>query len=159
VLHQAMRGIKTALLQEVSYPNKTLIAVCIEGTNVEPFVGAMNINLTEAPQTLAWHTTLYQRMFEYLNNHSITKFEIGLCIGTDAGDGLANFGVCGSHLAIGNNGDFGIFSSTVWKRVSLDRFSRFLSVRYPIFRVISDRMEGIFGENSIPQVFLLNDYS
>jgi len=151
-MDQAMAEIKTALLRQIDYPNKTLIAVRIEGKGIEPFVGAMNLNFTEAPKTLAWHATLQQRMQEYLAKNQITKFEIALAIGTSIEEGLYKVDVMEKALALKEEGISAQFKCASHGRLNVAAI-RHLPQIHPALLPVLNHVEDIFGNNAIPNVW------
>ncbi|HEY4255050.1 MAG TPA: hypothetical protein VGM34_01720 [Chlamydiales bacterium] len=151
-LDRAMAEIKGALLRQTDYPNKTLIGVRIEGRGVEPFVGAMNLNLTEAPRAFAWHATLHQRMQEYLTKNRVTKFEIALGIGTSPEAGHYNICVMDKSLELEGGGMSSSFGYSSYEHLSVEGI-RALFQAHPALLTAVDRVEGVFGNNAVANVW------
>jgi len=151
-LNRAMVAIKDQLSQETNFPNKTLIAVRIQGQNGEPFLGAMNMNLTQVPKSFTWHETLHTRMRDYLIKNQVTKFEIGLCIGSDAGRGLYNVKVLQKQLGLENSSAFSSFTDSFYGGMSFKGL-KLLFEENSIFQLIADRVEDILAENAGPKVW------
>ncbi len=151
ILDRAMGEVLAGLTQQTIYPNKTLVAVRIEGKGApQPFLGAMNLNYVERPGRFVWNASLHREMREYITKYSVLKFEFGLCIVTEGrisskGEKLCNLQVLDKQMALEQTGTSSKWRTMTCKDMNFEGFKHMFETMYPVFQVIANRAEDVFG--------------